>query len=171
MQYFPCCYFQPVPPPSTLDSGHDRTSVSPWWSSLSLIVAASVLPATFFLAALFPLPATISLRFCSAFNCAPTPLLAWQQDHRGCWGKDYGRGKRLGSLHFWTSTCCTSLQKKKLRSTDQLAMTSSLFIVCKIIKFFLSFQRVPLKKRPSFWALPKQLLLVMCACIILARRV
>ena len=38
------------------------------------------------------------------FNCAPTPLLAWQQDHRGCWGKDYGRGKRLGSLHFWTST-------------------------------------------------------------------
>ena len=73
MQYFPCCYFQPVPPPPTLDSGHDRTSVSPWWSSLSLIVAASVLPATFFLAALFPLPATISLRFCSGITARRPP--------------------------------------------------------------------------------------------------
>ena len=25
------------------------------------------------------------------FNCAPTPLLAWQQDHRGCWGKIMAR--------------------------------------------------------------------------------
>ena len=47
------------------------------------------------------------------FNCAPTPLLAWQQDHRGCWGKDYGRGKRLGSLHFWTSTYVAQVCKRK----------------------------------------------------------
>ena len=58
---------------SALDSGQDRTSVSPWWSSLSLIVAASVLPATFFLAALFPLPATISLRFCSGITARRPP--------------------------------------------------------------------------------------------------
>ena len=100
------------------------------------------------------------------YNCAPTPLLAWQQDHRGCWGKDYGsrardpfylNGEVLDCVQIYVdhSVFKHLSLKKKLRSTDQLAMISFLFIVCKMINIFSVPSETPLKKCPFYLGIAK----------------